>query len=87
MKNRDTLIKQLSYQSTHRGCKETDIILGTFAENDLMNLSDEELLEYQQILAIDDAVFYNWFAGISDVMPVTFKTEIFKKIKNAKICS
>ena len=54
MKNRSVFIKKLIYRSKYTGTRETDILLGTFAEKHLVNLSDENLLAYEQLLQSGD---------------------------------
>ena len=41
----ETEKKELIYKSTHRGCKETDILLGNFATSCIDSLTDSELLQ------------------------------------------
>ena len=54
MENRSVFIKKLIYRSKYTGTRETDILLGTFAEKHLVNLSDENLLSYEQLLQSGD---------------------------------
>ncbi len=54
MNNRSVFIKKLIYRSKYTGTRETDILLGSFAENNLNNLSDEYLLSYQKLLESGD---------------------------------
>ena len=54
MKNRSVFIKKLIYRSKYTGTRETDILLCTFAEKHLVNLSDENLLAYEQLLQSGD---------------------------------
>ena len=54
MENRSVFIKKLIYRSKYTGTRETDILLGTFAEKHLDNLSDENLLAYGQLLQSGD---------------------------------
>lgn len=61
----ESAIKRLRYRSSHRGCKETDLILGRFAEESLANLSAEELALYEQLLDEDDAHIWDWLVGNS----------------------
>lgn len=56
-------IKRLYYQSWHRGCKETDLLLGRFADVALPKLNAEELDQYEALLAEDDGHIWKWFAG------------------------
>lgn len=81
MQNKDILLKKLEYQSLHRGCKETDIILGTFAKTHLKLLNNNELLEYEKFLNLDDADIYNWYT-INSTLPITFSTNLLNKIRN-----
>ena len=46
------------YRSWHRGCKETDILLGYFALKHLNKFSLYELMEYEKIVDLDDCELY-----------------------------
>jgi antitoxin CptB len=65
--NKEILIKQLLYRSKHRGCKETDILLGKFAEEKITNFSDEKLNLYQKFIDEDDLMIYDWILGKYEV--------------------
>ncbi len=54
MKNRSVFIKKLIYRSKYTGTRETDILLGKFAENYLCKLSDDNLLSYEKLLQSGD---------------------------------
>ncbi len=54
MNNRTVFIKKLIYRSKYTGTKETDILLGNFADNHLKNLDDDDLLAYQDLLNSGD---------------------------------
>ncbi len=54
MKNRSVFIKKLIYRSKYTGTRETDILLGKFAENYLYKLSDDNLLSYEKLLQSGD---------------------------------
>ena len=59
----DILRKKVLYMSTHRGCKEMDIILGQFAGSEVKNLTDKELLLYEKLLEISDELLYSYISG------------------------
>ena len=63
MKEKSILLKQLSYRSNHRGCKETDILLGKFF-NEKYNEIDLQL--YQSFIEEDDVLIYDWVMGKID---------------------
>ena len=77
----DLNIKTLIYRSVHRGCKEIDYLLGDFATSELGNLSDEELLQYSELLKVDDNLLYNWFNGMIAIPPEYNNSVINKIIK------
>ena len=64
--NKETLLKRLLYRSVHRGCKETDILLGKFAKAKINNFTDEELLLYKDFIEEDDLKIYNWLLKKED---------------------
>ena len=54
MENREIWIKKLIYRSKYTGTRETDLLLGNFAEKYLKNLNDDELLSYEKLLISGD---------------------------------
>lgn len=54
MENRTIWIKKLIYRSKYTGTKETDLLLGNFAENYLTKLNDDQLLNYEKLLMTGD---------------------------------
>lgn len=60
---RDIRIKRMTYRSWHRGCKETDIILGHYADHQLAKLDDAQLDLFEQFLDEQDADIWKWLTG------------------------
>jgi antitoxin CptB len=60
--DRPTRIKRLRYQSWHRGCKETDWLLGNYCDKHLESLSDEDLAQFEAFLEEDDYDIWQWVA-------------------------
>lgn len=61
--SREDEIRRLVYQSCHRGCKETDMMLGRFAQKYVEEFSDEELKLYEYFINEDDWNIYAWLVG------------------------
>ena len=59
----DARLKRLRYRSWHRGCKETDLILGRFADGGLSTLPEPMLTVYEQLLDENDADIWDWIIG------------------------
>ncbi len=62
-------LKRLRYRSGHRGCKETDLVLGRFAEAKLDGLQGEELAAYASLLDEDDVLIWDWLLENSEPPP------------------
>jgi len=61
--------KRLRYQSWHRGCKETDDILGPFADHYLPDCSDEQAKEFAALLTEDDWDIWRWLSSGQPMPP------------------
>ena len=57
---KETRLKRLMYRSWHRGCKETDIVLGNFAERFLSAMPAEELDVWELLLEENDVDIWDW---------------------------
>jgi antitoxin CptB len=61
--SKENLLRELIHKSWHRGCKETDILLGYFARAKLHEASDDFLVVYQQLINEPDWDIYAWLTG------------------------
>ena len=52
--------KRLLYQSTHRGTKEADLLLGGFASAHLARLTEPQLDRFEALLQENDADLVDW---------------------------
>ena len=57
---RDLWLKRLRYRSWHRGCKETDLVLGRYCDAAIEGLSDADLHRFEALLDEDDADIWAW---------------------------
>jgi len=57
---RDLWLKRLTYRSWHRGCKETDLVLGTYCANYVETLAEPDLALFEAFLDEDDAEIWAW---------------------------
>lgn len=81
-KSSATLRKQLIYRSVHRGCKETDFLIGEFAKAKLHEISDLE--KFGRFLEEDDMLIYDWILAKvevdEDYQEIVSKIRQFHKI-------
>lgn len=61
--SREIRLKRLRFRSWHRGCKETDLLLGHFADKQLATLEGPLLAAYEALLDEDDAHIWDWLTG------------------------
>ncbi len=55
--------KRLSFRSWHRGTRESDLILGRFADGHLAGFDEAQLDRYEALLDCADADIFNWVSG------------------------
>ena len=79
----ENLRKRLLYKATHRGMKETDRIIGQFAEKEINNLSSELLLQFDRFLDQPDADILNWLLYKANI-PDEYNNDVFRLILKFK---
>jgi antitoxin CptB len=55
--------KRLSFRSWHRGTRESDLILGRFADAHLAGFDEAQLDRYEALLDCSDADIFDWVSG------------------------
>jgi antitoxin CptB len=75
----DTRRKRLLFRSWHRGTKETDLLLGSFAEQHLQALSADELDRYEALLEESDALLFDWITGRAPA-PEAHQSEVLRRL-------
>jgi antitoxin CptB len=55
--------KRLSFRSWHRGTRESDLILGRFADAHLDGFDGAQLSRYEALLDCPDADIFDWICG------------------------
>lgn len=59
----DTRRKRLLFRSWHRGTKEADLLLGSFAERHLADFTPGQVDRYEALLGAEDVDLLAWIAG------------------------
>ena len=77
--------KRLIFRSAHRGIKEMDIIMGSFAEQFVPNFMEDELTDYDELLTHNDPDLYNWITGKEPAPYNVADMGVFKKLKLFKL--
>src|SRR6476659_2270692 len=72
--------KRLLFRSWHRGTRESDLILGRFADVHIDALSDCELDEYEHLMDALETDLLAWVTGVADV-PADQDTAMFRRVR------
>ena len=72
--------KRLLFRAQRRGFKEVDLIFGTFAAAEILQLSEAELDQFEALLAAPDQEVYAWLRDAAPV-PQAFNTPVFARLK------
>ncbi|HEY9548759.1 MAG TPA: succinate dehydrogenase assembly factor 2 [Kiloniellaceae bacterium] len=58
--------KRLRFRSWHRGTKEMDLLIGSFADAHLSGFGRDQLDRFEALLDVPEPVVYDWVLGRSD---------------------
>lgn len=75
--------KRLIFRSEHRGTKEMDLLLGSFARQYVSEFGEDELSQYDEILQENDPNLYNWITG-KEPAPANLITPVFERLMSHK---
>ena len=63
----DVRRKRILYRATHRGTKESDVVVGGFFKKAILEIPDDKLDEADELLDVADADLMDWFMGRTPV--------------------
>ncbi len=78
---RNTRIKQLRFRAWRRGFREHDFLMGTYADENLDNLGDNELDQFDALLNEQDWDVYYWIIGQRQA-PKEFEGSVLKSLQS-----
>ena len=73
--------RRLLFQAWHRGMRETDLILGRFADATIAQLTDAELAQFEQLMEVPDRELLAWVTGEAGVPPA-HETPLFRRLRD-----
>ena len=72
--------KRLLFRCWHRGTREMDLILGRFADAEIVAMRDDELAELERLIEVPDPDLYAALIGDTPLDP-EYATALFERIK------
>jgi antitoxin CptB len=73
--------KRLLFRCWHRGTREMDLILGRFADAEIVNLSEHELAQFENLMDVPDPDLYAALTGNTSPAP-EYANRLFERIKS-----
>jgi antitoxin CptB len=73
--------RQLLFRCWHRGMRETDLIMGRFADATIATLTEGELVEFERLIEVPDGELLAWVIGAADV-PADYNTALFRRLRD-----
>ena len=73
----DNRRKRLRFRSWHRGMREMDLLIGSFADAHVPAFDHAQLDRYEALLEISDPDLYNWYAG-REPLPAEHDTDVMQ---------
>ncbi|WP_421723713.1 succinate dehydrogenase assembly factor 2 [Bauldia sp.] len=71
--------KRLAFRAWHRGTRETDLILGRFADAHIAGFDEAELEAFASLLEMPDPDIFAWVTG-SRPVPVSMRSSILARL-------
>lgn len=75
--------KRLRFRSWHRGTREMDLLVGSFADRHLQGFDTAQLDRYEALLLEPDPDLYNWMIGAAEPPP-ELDHDVMKLIRDFK---
>jgi len=76
-----TLRKRLKFRAWHRGTREMDFLMGSFADAHLAGFTRAQLDTFSDLVEIADPDLYNWLSGREPV-PDVHDSDVMRLLAN-----
>ena len=73
--------KRLLYRARHMGTNENDIFFGSFAEETLPSLTNDQLDVFEKLLEVNDPDLFLWVTGAKPV-PAEHDSEVLRMLQS-----
>ena len=72
--------RKILFRARHRGLRETDLLLGSFAEAWIARLDEAELRDFELLMEAPDRDVLDWLTAARRV-PAAFDTTLFARLR------
>ena len=75
----DVRRRRLLFRAWRRGVRETDLIVGRFADAYIDTFDDGALEDFERLIEVPNASLYAWVVG-SEAVPQDYETEVLRQL-------
>lgn len=79
----ENIRRKLRFRSLRRGTKESDLVIGGFAEAHLRDLDEAQLADFEALLDENDQDVLSWVLDMKPP-PAEFNTSVLEMLKDFK---
>ena len=72
--------RKILFRCWHRGTREMDLLLGGFADVELVRLNDTEMDDLEELMEAPDRDIFRWLTGEA-ATPAAYATPVFGRLK------
>ena len=80
-KGLDVRRRRILFRAWRRGVRETDLIVGRFADVHIEKLDEPALDDFERLIEAPNADLYSWVSGEADI-PATYDTTVLRQLKD-----
>jgi antitoxin CptB len=73
--------RKLLFRAWRRGVRETDLIVGRFADAYIEKFDETGLDDFERLIEVDNAELYAWVVGAEDV-PADYDTAVLRDLRS-----
>jgi len=73
--------KKLLFRAWRRGVRETDLIVGRFADAHIEGLDESSLNDFERLIEVPNADLYVWVSGEAAV-PTSYNTAVLRQLRD-----
>jgi antitoxin CptB len=77
----DVRRRKLLFRAWRRGVRETDLIVGRFADAYIDKFDETGLDDFERLIEIDNEALYAWVVG-ADGVPADYDTAVLRELRN-----
>ncbi|WP_336276784.1 succinate dehydrogenase assembly factor 2 [Bartonella sp. CB178] len=77
--------RRLVFRAWHRGIREMDLILGSYVDAHIANMSGEAVSELEYIMSFDDRDLFMWITGEISPPSEIINSPLFHDIVNYRV--